>query len=166
MQVGWSSGGEKPGGRVRNGCQGESLLLRGEMGRWERHSQLVACRCEKKEIRKKDRKGRHRKVSCSPLSPSPPLGRLNGPCSALCTWGQGGTSDCWARLTRGQKLTVVKWLTQIYNQRWAPTTTFTALNICSETLNEECSYNCVQTWSCKLHFVCTDISFLQASDLT
>ncbi len=39
-----------------------------------------------------------------------------------------------------------------YNQRWAHTTTLRALNIFSETLYEEWSYNCVQTWYCTVHF--------------
>jgi hypothetical protein len=41
-----------------------------------------------------------------------------------------------------------------------------ALNIFSETLYEECSYNCVQTWYCTVHFVCTDNFLLQELDLT
>ncbi len=40
-------------------------------------------------------------------------------------------------------------------QRWAPTTTLRALNKFSKSLYEECSYNCVQTWYCTVHFVCT-----------
>jgi hypothetical protein len=41
-----------------------------------------------------------------------------------------------------------------------------AFNIFLETLNEEFSYNCVQTWYCKIHFVCTDNYFLQELDFT
>jgi hypothetical protein len=44
---------------------------------------------------------------------------------------------------------------QVYSQRWAPMTTLRALNSFLETLYEECSYNCVQTWYCTVHFVCT-----------
>ncbi len=39
-------------------------------------------------------------------------------------------------------------------------------NIFLETPYEECSYNCVQTWYCTIHFVCTDNFFLQELDFT
>jgi hypothetical protein len=51
-------------------------------------------------------------------------------------------------------------------QRWAPTTTLRALNIFLETLYEEWSYNCVRTWYCTVHFVCTGIYLLQELDFT
>jgi hypothetical protein len=38
------------------------------------------------------------------------------------------------------------------------------LNIFSETLYEDCSYNCVQTWYCTVNFVCTGIYLLQELD--
>jgi hypothetical protein len=52
------------------------------------------------------------------------------------------------------------------NQRLAPTTTLRALNRFSETLYEECSYNCVQTWYCTVHFVCTGNCLPQKLDFT
>ncbi len=50
--------------------------------------------------------------------------------------------------------------------RGAPTTTLRALNTFSETLYEKCSYNCVQTWYCTVHFVCTGYCLLQKLNLT
>jgi hypothetical protein len=51
-------------------------------------------------------------------------------------------------------------------QRWAPKTTLRALNTFSEALYEKCSYNCVQTWYCTVHFVCTGNFLLLKLDFT
>ncbi len=49
-------------------------------------------------------------------------------------------------------------------QRWAPTMTLRALNTFSETLYEECSFDCVQKWYCTVHFVYTGNCLLQKLD--